>query len=119
MIARYNAAWNHQDPDEVCSFHATTVVFQNHTAGERAEGAEAVRARIAAIFSRWPDLAFRSRRTYVGEAFVACEWTATAPDGRSVEWAEVDSFPLSDGLIARKDVYSSSATPRILDPGGG
>ena len=50
------------------------------------------------------------------------EWTASAthqrplrrgdltaePTGRRVEWDGVDIFPLENGLIARKDVYSDS-----------
>jgi ketosteroid isomerase-like protein len=44
------------------------------------------------------------------------EWTASAttPDGRRLEWDGVDVFPIRDGLIARKDVYSTSHIPRVL-----
>jgi uncharacterized protein (TIGR02246 family) len=116
LIERYNAAWNRQDLDEIASLHADAIVFHNHTAGEAVEGAEAVREHIASIFSNWPDMAFRTRALYTGEDFATCEWTAaaTAPDGRSLEWDGVDVFPIVDGLIARKDVYSSSASPRVL-----
>jgi hypothetical protein len=42
-----------------------------------------------------------------------CEWTLNVTkDGRSLEWDGVDVFPLKDGLILRKDVYSSSHRPR-------
>jgi ketosteroid isomerase-like protein len=117
LIERYNAAWNRQDLEEICSMHSEQIVFHNHTAGEAVEGAAAVREHIAAIFSRWPDMAFRGRGLYAGEDFAACEWTAsgTAPDGRRLEWDGVDLFPISDGLIVRKDVYSTSGTPRVLD----
>jgi ketosteroid isomerase-like protein len=119
LIERYNAAWNRQDLDEICALHSGEVVFHNHTAGEAVEGAEAVREHIAGIFSRWPDMAFRGRRTYAADDFAACEWTAaaTAPDGRSLEWDGVDLFPIVGGLIARKDIYSTSGTPRVLAPG--
>jgi taurine dehydrogenase small subunit len=116
LIERYNAAWNGQDLDEIASMHSPAIVFHNHTAGEAVEGEEAVREHIAGIFSRWPDLAFRARRLYVRDDFAACEWTAsaTAPDGRSLEWDGVDLFPIADGRIARKDIYSTSGTPRVL-----
>ena len=39
---------------------------------------------------------------------------ATLPDGRRVEWDGIDVFPMRDGLIARKDVYSTSGSPRVL-----
>jgi ketosteroid isomerase-like protein len=91
------------------------MVFENHSAGERAEG-DAVRAHIASIFRNWPDLRFRGRGLRAGVDFAVCEWTAeaTAADGRRLEWDGVDVFPLRDGLIARKDVYSASNRPREL-----
>src|SRR4029077_8461860 len=109
-------AWNRQDLDAVASMHADDIVFANHTAGERAEGAGAVGDHIAGIFERWPTLRFRGRRLYVADDFAVSEWTATAtrPDGTRIEWDGVDVFPMRDGKIARKDVYSSSHEPRVL-----
>jgi taurine dehydrogenase small subunit len=117
IVERYNRAWNEQDLEAIASAHAPDVVFQNHTAGERVEGAEAVREHIAGIFSRWPDMRFSGRSLYVGEGFVVCEWTATATrsDGSRIEWDGVDLFPFRDGLIARKDVYSTSHAARVLE----
>jgi hypothetical protein len=86
-------------------------VFDNHTAGERAEGADAVREHIAQIFRNNPTLSFTTRSLYVGDDFAVCEWTASVG---SKEWDGVDVFPLSDGLILRKDVYSSSHRPREI-----
>jgi hypothetical protein len=53
------------------------MVFENHTAGERAEGDE-VREHIATIFANWPDLSFAGRRLYARDGLVVSEWTATA-----------------------------------------
>ena len=94
--------------------HHPDVVFHNHTADEYVEGHEAVRTHIASLFANWPDLRFRGRRIYYGDDFVVSEWTATAShaDGRKLEWDGIDVFPFRDGLIARKDVYSASATAR-------
>ena len=115
LIERYNDAWNAQDLDAIVAFHAPGMVFENHTAGERAEGAD-VRAHIAEIFSNWPDLAFRGRRLYARDGLVVSEWTATATtaDGRKLEWDGIDVFPFEDGLILRKDVYSAGHRPRVL-----
>jgi taurine dehydrogenase small subunit len=116
LIDAYNEAWNAQDLDTLCAFHADEIVFENHTAGERAEGADAVRAHIGGIFERWPSLRFRGRRMYVADDFVVGEWTASAvrPDGATIEWDGVDVFPLRDGKILRKDVYSTSHSPRVV-----
>jgi ketosteroid isomerase-like protein len=48
-IAAYNEAWNAHDVEGIASMHAPDMVFENHTAGERAEGEEALR-HIAGIF---------------------------------------------------------------------
>ena len=114
-IERYNDAWNAHDVDTIVSFHAPDMVFENHTAGERVEG-DAVGPHLARIFEDWPDLAFRGQRLYARDGLVVSEWiaTATASDGRRLEWDGVDVFPFEDGLILRKDVYSSSHRPRVL-----
>jgi len=112
LIERYNDAWNAQDVDTILSMHAPDMVFENHTAGERAEG-DAVRAHIATIFENWPDLRFSSRRVYAREGLVVSEWTATGThqaSGARVQWDGIDVFPIEDGLIKRKDVYSNSWT---------
>jgi ketosteroid isomerase-like protein len=114
LIERYNDAWNAHDLDAICALHAPGMVFENHTAGERAEG-DGVRDPIARIFANTPDLRFATRSLRTGDDFAVCEWTATAMrDGTAVEWDGVDVFPLRDGLILRKDVYSASHRPRPL-----
>jgi steroid delta-isomerase-like uncharacterized protein len=121
LIEAYDEAWNRQDLDGLSAFHADDVVFENHTAGERADGADAVRAHIAGIFERWPSLRFRGRRLYACDEFAVSEWTASAtrPDGTRIEWDGVDVFPLRDGRIVRKDVYSTSHAPRLIEPNAG
>ncbi len=123
MIERYNDAWNAHDLDAIVALHAPDMVFENHTAGEAAEG-EAVREHIAAIFDSWPDIAFETRRLYVRDGLVVQEWTASAthaqplsrgdivaePTGRRVEWRGMDVIPCEGGLVKRKDVYSDSVT---------
>ena len=122
-IERYNEAWNAHDLDAIVSMHAPDMVFENHTAGERAQGEE-VRSHVGAIFETWPDIAFASRRSYVRDGLVVQEWTANAthakamrrgdlvaePTGRRVEWDGLDVIPFEGGLVKRKDVYSDSVS---------
>ena len=119
LIARHDAAWNTQDLDAIMACYTRGIVFVNHNAGESASGAQAVRDHLAGIFAGWPDLRFRGRRLYVADEFAVSEWTATAthPDGRRLEWDGVDVFPLADGLIARKDVYTTAHAARVLSSG--
>jgi steroid delta-isomerase-like uncharacterized protein len=123
VIDRYNEAWNRHDPDAIVAMHAPDMVFENHTAGERAEGDE-VRTHIAAIFAAWPDIEFSTRRLYVRDDLVVQEWTASAthnrelrrgdlvapPSGRRLEWKGMDVIPFENGLVKRKDVYSDSVS---------
>jgi hypothetical protein len=97
------------------------MVFENHTAGERAEGA-AVGPHVQAIFHGWPDLRFETRRLYAREGLIVQEWTAHAthtrelrrgdlvapPSGRPLSWVGMDVIPCEGGLVKRKDVYSDS-----------
>jgi len=122
-IGRYNDAWNDHDLDAIMAMHAPGMVFENHTAGERAEGEE-VRDHIGGIFDAWPDLRFAGRRLYVRDDLVVQEWTASAthvstlrrgelraePTGKRIEWRGMDLIPFEDGLIKRKDVYSDSVS---------
>ena len=122
-IAAYNDAWNAHDIDRIGSMHATDMVFENHTAGECAEGEEALR-HIAQIFESWPDIRFQPRRLYVREDLVVQEWTATAthvkplrrgeivaePSGKQIEWKGMDVIPFANGNVKRKDVYSDSVS---------
>jgi ketosteroid isomerase-like protein len=77
-IDRYNEAWNTHDLDAIVAMHAPDMVFDNHTAGESATGAD-VRAHIGSIFATWPDIEFSTRRLYVREGLAAQEWTAPRP----------------------------------------
>jgi ketosteroid isomerase-like protein len=114
-IERYNDAWNRQDVGAIVAMHAPDFVFHNWTAGERVEG-NAAQDHIASIFRNTPSLRFTSRRLYVRDALVVSEWTAHVErDGRRLEWDGVDVFPFQNGLIKRKDVYSSSHAPRSRD----
>ena len=115
LVRRHDEARNSQDVGALAELYTEDVVFQNHTAGEEpVEGREAVLAHIAAIFERWPDMRFTSRRLYLADGFCTSEWTAraTTPDGRRIEWDGVDVMPIRNGAIARKDVYSTSHIAR-------
>ena len=123
IIGAYNDAWNAHDLDALTSMHAPDMVFENHTAGERAVG-DSVREHIGRIFETWPDITFSTRRLYVRDGLVVQEWTAAAthasemrrgdlvaePTGKKVSWDGLDVIPFAEGLVKRKDVYSDSVS---------
>ena len=122
-IDAYNDAWNAHDVERIASMHAPGMVFENHTAGERAQGEEAL-SHIAGIFESWPDISFQTRRLYVRDDLVVQEWTASAthvkpltrgdivaePSGKRIEWNGMDIIPFENGKVSRKDVYSDSVS---------
>jgi steroid delta-isomerase-like uncharacterized protein len=123
VIEAYNDAWNAHDLDAIMSMHAPDMVFENHTAGESAQGEE-VRGHIGSIFEAWPDIHFEARRLYVRDGVVTQEWTASATHtnemrrgdlvaaatGERIEWRGIDVIPFEGGKVKRKDVYSDSVS---------
>ena len=124
LIERYNDAWNAHDVDAIVSMHTGDSVFENHVTGDVYVGRDDIGAAIRRIFDVFPDLRFEGRRQYIREDLVVQEWTARGtqdgpmsrggvevpPTGKRVEYKGMDVIPISDGLVARKDVYSDSIT---------
>ena len=106
------------------SMHAPDMVFENHTAGESAEGEDGAR-HIASIFDSWPDIAFsdapavrprRARRAGMDRdappTARRCAAATSSPSraASAIEWKGLDVIPFEDGLLKRKDVYSDSVS---------
>ena len=116
LVEGYRAGWFGHDLDAIMAVVTADIVFHNLTAGERDEGAEALRAHVAGIHERWPDLRLEERAIYLADDTGVAEWIAraTAPDGRHLEWDGIDVITCRDGLIARNAVYSSAHAARVL-----
>ena len=92
QIAQYNEAWNSHDLDAIMAMHAPDMVFENHTAGESAQGEDA-REHIGSIFETWPDIHFETRRLYVRDGVVTQEWTATATHQNEMRRGDLVAAP--------------------------
>jgi steroid delta-isomerase-like uncharacterized protein len=124
FIDRYNAAWNEHDVETIVAMHTDDSVFENHTTGDVNVGKDAIGNAIRGIFTVFPDLEFETRRQYVRDGLVVQEWTARGthlgkmtragldvdPTGKHVEYRGMDVIPITDGKVARKDVYSDGVT---------
>ena len=122
VIAAYGEAWNSHDVEAILAMHTEDSVFENHTSGGKGVGKAAIREILKGIFAAFPDIRFDARRTYVRDALVTQEWTATGtlaipytkgsttvqPTGNKVSWNGVDVIPFAGNLVARKDVYVDS-----------
>ena len=119
---RYNEAWNAHDLDRIMALHSPDMVFENHTAGERAEG-EAVRGHIGQIFESWPDIAFPKAGSTCERAWWSRSGRRPRPtptdaprrprrraDRQDDQWDGLDVIPFESGLVKRKDVYSDSVS---------
>jgi ketosteroid isomerase-like protein len=118
LCVRYRDAFFARDVDAIMAIVTPDFVFENVTGAERIEGADAARSHIAAIFARWPDLAFDERGPIrAGPDHAAAEWTArgTHPDtGRRIEWDGIDLLEMRDGRVCRNAVYSSASSARTV-----
>ena len=76
------------------------MVFENHTAGEMAQGAQALE-HISGIFEAWPDIAFETRRLYVREDLVVQEWTATATHVKPLTRGDLVAEPSGERVSGR------------------
>ena len=113
LIGRYNDAWNAQD-----SRRSTRCTIRR-SSSTTTPPASAPRARTPCASTSSgssrnnPGMTFRTRSMHAGEDFAVCEWTLNVEkDGKKLEWDGVDVFPIRNGLIARKDVYSASHRAR-------
>lgn len=109
------AAWNAHDPDAVVAvFAEDAVVVDNGVSEER--GRDAIRTRVTAMLSAFPDLRLERKLLLIDEGGNADEWVLTgthrgeyfgiAPTGRKVEvhGATFSRFG-DDGLVVHDTNY--------------
>ena len=117
LVARHDAAWNAQDLDTIMACYAPDIVFANYNAGESASGSAAVREHLASIFARMAGPALhrpapvRLRRVLRQRVDGHCD-TRRRPAARVGRGRRL---PLENGLIARKDVYTTAHAARVLN----
>ncbi|HBV77822.1 MULTISPECIES: nuclear transport factor 2 family protein [Vibrio] len=111
FLQAFSDAWNNHDIDALMTFMADDCVF--HTAGGNGElggsfqGKESVRESFVAVWTNFPDVAWKDPMHFVcGDRAVSeSTFTATNPDGSRIEARMVDVFTLKGGKILVKNAY--------------
>ena len=117
LLDRFAEAWNRHDLDALMSMMTDDCVFEAsagpEAAGQRSEGASAVRSAFAAVFEAFPDAHWGNARHFVTGNRAVSEWTFTGTnrDGKYVEVNGCDLLTLRNGRIAIKNSYRKNRPP--------
>ena len=108
-VEAFNDAFNRHDVDAVMAHMTEDAVFEstNPPAGERHEGAAAVRAAWEAFFAASPTAHFDAEEVIATADRCVVRWiyTWTGDDGTTGRVHGVDVIRVRDGLVAEKLAY--------------
>jgi ketosteroid isomerase-like protein len=108
-IERFNEAFNRHDVDAVMAAMTDDCVFESTAppAGERHEGAAAVRSAWKEFFGASPTAHFDTEEMIIaGDRGVVCwRYTWQAADGKTDTIRGVDVLRVRDGRVAEKFAY--------------
>lgn len=116
IFDRYHAAWEACDPDAIATLHSDDATFWMRDGTPAVQGRAALRAHYAALFARFPHLAFDIHRREFGQAHWVFDYTMVlhltdlsgAPFAARVKMLDVVNVN-SAGEVTRKDVYLNGA----------
>ncbi|HYP83202.1 nuclear transport factor 2 family protein [Variovorax sp.] len=117
FLQAFADAWNAHDADALMSFMTDDCVFDASAGadvcGERAQGAQAVRAAFVDVWTNFPDANWGDARHFVCGDRGVSQWTFTGTrrDGSRVEVHGCDLFTFRAGRIALKDSYRKNRPP--------
>jgi steroid delta-isomerase-like uncharacterized protein len=105
-LEAYYAAWNSGKVEEVMSFFAPDVVYEDVATGDLAKGTEAVRAFAKKFLEGTPGVQVKPTSMLIGPASAAVEWTMSAGTGEEA-WSVRGAAVLqhANGLITRATDY--------------
>ena len=109
LVARFNEAFNRHDVDAVMALMTADCVFENThpaPAGERCEGAAAVRGASEALFARSPQARFETEEMFAAGDRCVARWIYRWVRDGTAGWIRgVDVFPVRDRRVAEKLSY--------------
>ena len=113
LAMAYHGAWVELDPDAIIALHSLDSVFHMHGAAEAVTGRDAVKELIVALLKLVPDLKFEPKRLYSGDDHIVFEYDMSGTfDGSPFVCDGVDVIAVADGLVTRKDTYSTTSSLR-------
>ena len=117
FLQAFADAWNAHDADALMSFMTDDCIFEasagTQVCGERARGAEAVRAAFVDVWTKFPDANWGDAKHFVCADRGVSQWTftGTRADGSRVEVHGCDLFTFRGNKIALKDSYRKNRLP--------
>jgi ketosteroid isomerase-like protein len=110
LMADHDAAWAARSLDAIVALHHPEGSFRLVGSGDEVHGRAAIREAFAATLAHYPDIAFETRRTLVGEGFFVQEATISGtparPEGAPlIRFDSVDVITVRDGLLLSKVTY--------------
>jgi len=113
FLDKFADAWNRHDIETIVSMMTVDGVTSAgpHALGRGLHGRAELRAGIADVFQAMPDARWNGAKHFIAGDRGVTQWvfTATRPDGSTVESPGCDVFTFRDGLIAVKDSFRKQA----------
>lgn len=108
-VRAYYAAWSSGEVDELMTYFAPDVVYEDVATGELAKGPDEVRAFASKFLAGSPGVKVQPTSILLGERAAAVEWTMGAGSGADA-WTVrgVTVLQHRDGQIARATDYWDS-----------
>ncbi len=116
FLEAFADAWNRHDTDAILSMMTDDCVFEasrgSAVKGTVYTGQDEARRGVQEVFATFPDARWNGAKHFIAEDRGVSEWvfTATGPDGVSVEVQGCDVFTFRDGKIAVKNSYRKQRT---------
>ncbi len=106
FLEAFGDAWNRHDIDTIMTSFTDDCVYISGW-GTRFEGRDRVREGVSQFFVRFPDGHFSDASHFICVDRGVSEWTftATGPEGKTLDMLGCDIFTFKNGKIAVKDAF--------------
>jgi uncharacterized protein (TIGR02246 family) len=121
LMRQIDMAYASHDADAIAATFTTDAIFDNaigsEVYGARYAGHAEIRKYFETLFASASDVKWAKSDIRIAGEKVYAEWlrTATTADGIKQAWQGMDVYTFRDGLVAKKDTYIKSLSPKGQD----